>query len=228
MARLQAYRRYRAVMMHWTNVAGTDAKGEPRTLTGPAHHQSRVQRLRATWPQLTDALDLFAESVGQLEPAPPWNCPACGVPGEWVRQGVDPVRFAHTYEVHPCGDAITRDQAMDAFEHDLDVALTPINGATLAAAERVRQLQVKGYDLGHDLGQLSPGDLAWAAWCLLDRAAADPDRLTDEVPLMWPLGPEAWAKLIEKEPLRLLVIATALVCAEIDRHRASNPQPPEE
>jgi hypothetical protein len=55
--------------------------------------------------------------------------------------------------------------------------------------------------------------LAWAAWSYLDRAANPAD--SDEPPAMWPWDKAAWKP--DKTPLRQLIIASALIAAEIDR-----------
>ena len=87
-----------------------------------------------------------------------------------------------------------------------------ITGATLGAAERHRQIHEKGYTREHD-DALAPNDLTWAAWCLLDAAASEVP--SPETPKMWPLGAGEWKP--EHAAIRRLVIAQALIAAELDR-----------
>jgi hypothetical protein len=91
----------------------------------------------------------------------------------------------------------------------------PLDGAVAILRERVRQITHEGYQPEHDLAHTG-NELAWAAWCLIDRALSDhPDN--PSVPDMWPWEPAAWKP---GDPIRMLVKAGALAAAEIDRRLA--------
>jgi len=88
------------------------------------------------------------------------------------------------------------------------------------AAERERQITVEGYSLEHD-DEHTKGELARAAASFALLAAADAATLPHEVrkwaASVWPF---AMDELREKRSaIRMLVIAGALIVAEIERHR---------
>lgn len=90
-------------------------------------------------------------------------------------------------------------------------------GAATIAAERERQLQVKGWTLVHDAHHKA-GDLAKAAACY-----ALPDGFRDirggsreDTPELWPWESGAW-KPTPEDRVRELAKAGALIAAEIDR-----------
>ena len=87
--------------------------------------------------------------------------------------------------------------------------MTP--GTAMVAAERLRQITEEGYTPEHD-SKHARGVLAWAAWCLLDRA--DHAHPTEQAPPIWPLPRDQWPGV--KSSIKLLRIAAALVIAEID------------
>jgi hypothetical protein len=140
-----------------------------------------------------------------------------------VSAAVDP-RKATLMFTAGCGHWLTRDEARRAHRDGLRWHTPLIDGASLVAAERVRHVTEKGYDAAHD-AQHSPTDLPWATWCLLDLAVSGVDPDADPVPAvptMWPWEPESWKP--GKSPLRALVVAGSLVCAEIDRRLAAGEQ----
>lgn len=116
-----------------------------------------------------------------------------------------------------------------AYANELD----PINvniegsgspGAALIAQERIRQISVEGYTPEHDVVHAENKGLAWAAWCYLDRAAQDKLPQNDpSIPHIWPFGRLDW----KPKPTRVrnLVVAGALVSAEIDRRWREGERP---
>lgn len=89
-------------------------------------------------------------------------------------------------------------------------------GALLVAAERLRQIDVEGHTPEHDAAH-SGNELAWAAYCYLDRAAnmAADNQDSPAVPTMWPWRNAEWKP--KDTVARNLVVAAALVVAELDR-----------
>lgn len=144
------------------------------------------------------------------------RCAICENPVTAVHADVDPRRGTLMFMAQ-CGHLITRDEAHEAWRRGMRWHTPQINGATLVGAERARQGHEEGYTTLHDVAH-EPGDLAWAAWCYLDamRSTEAPDPANP--PKMWPWEPEAWKP--DKTPLRLLVIAGALIAAEIDARLA--------
>lgn len=189
-----------------------------------ADQQWRVKWVRRIWPRLAEALDALASLSAVLDDLlAVWPCPQCNLDVELIRAEVDPQTIGrHLYVAKPCGHRLTVAEAEDGWQHRRDIAVVPIDGSTLAAAERQRQLD-KGYDLAHDAAR-PPGEQKWMTWCLQD--AADPDAIpTDETPAMWPRSKREWAKYAGEEPLRLLIIAAALLHARIDRLLAERHRP---
>lgn len=86
-------------------------------------------------------------------------------------------------------------------------------GARLIALERSRQVEGEGYQPDHD-AEHPDLELAWAAYCYLTQATADPDA-PRRVPSMWPWKDREWKP--KPDRVRNLVIAGALIAAEIDR-----------
>ncbi|HEY6014321.1 MAG TPA: hypothetical protein VIU37_09945 [Candidatus Limnocylindrales bacterium] len=88
-------------------------------------------------------------------------------------------------------------------------------GSVLVAAERLRQIDEEGHDPDHDAAHRG-NELAWGAYAYLERAAQD--RLPQDdpsVPHIWPWPRREWKP--KGTRVRNLVIAAALVVAEIDR-----------
>lgn len=139
------------------------------------------------------------------------NCSTCGKALVHIDAEVDP-RAVTLRLVATCGHEVAPAQARDLWRRGMRWALPVIDGASLLSAERSRQLHEEGYTPEHDASH-DPNDLTWAAWCLLDAAASDTP--VTEPPKMWPWEDEAWKP--EHTPLRRLVIAGALIAAEIDR-----------
>jgi len=103
-------------------------------------------------------------------------------------------------------------------------------GVILIAAERQRQVEVEGWTAEHD-NEHVPGTLAAAAACY----AAHNDRIgqaelymgtVDEgrscYSRLWPREWDAWDKRRKHSRLRRLVIAGALIAAEIDAELRRN------
>lgn len=96
-------------------------------------------------------------------------------------------------------------------------------GADLIAAERQRQMVKEGWTPEHDAEHMS-GELAWAAVCY----AAPKSVYVDGGAEPWPWAKE-WDKRDKHDRQRRLVIAGALIAAEIDRlQRLAGPVAPKE
>lgn len=93
---------------------------------------------------------------------------------------------------------------------------SPSPGADLVVAERLRQIEEEGHTPETDR-QHAGNELAWAAWCYLDRAAnmAADNQDAPAVPTMWPLRGSEWKP--KDTVQRNLVVAAALIVAELDR-----------
>lgn len=90
-----------------------------------------------------------------------------------------------------------------------------MNGAEAIAAERRRQIEAEGYDASHDdmatryqLGHAALGYIMAATCAQRDIAASLPP------PRNWPWDEKYWKP---KDPRHNLVVAGALIAAEIDR-----------
>lgn len=140
------------------------------------------------------------------------TCETCGKPLVHIDAEVDP-RNVTLRLVATCGHEVTPEVARDLWRSGMRWALPSIDGAALIYAERSRQMHEEGYTPAHD-AEHDPNDLTWAAWCLLDAAASDAAAI-EEPPKMWPWGPESWRP--DQTPLRRLIIAGALIAAEVDR-----------
>ena len=88
------------------------------------------------------------------------------------------------------------------------------DGVSLIAAERQRQIDVEGYDVGHDAVHSSDA-LIRAAVCYATPAHMRLS-LAGRAPLGWPWGVSHW-KPTPDDRVRELVKAGALIAAEIDR-----------
>ena len=86
------------------------------------------------------------------------------------------------------------------------------DGALAIVRERLRQVTVEGYQPEHDASHTGR-DLAWAAFCYIDRALSDTPA-NPAVPQAWPWDDHDWKP---GEPMRMLVKAGALIAAEVDR-----------
>ncbi len=87
-------------------------------------------------------------------------------------------------------------------------------GAELIAAERVRQIEVEGWTLKHDVEHIGD-DLSRAAACYaLPYDWREPHGRTGQPPRMWPWRVADWKPT---DRIRDLVKAGALIAAEIDR-----------
>lgn len=90
------------------------------------------------------------------------------------------------------------------------------SGIDLIAAERARQIGVEGWTPEHDDAHVA-GEIAYAAECYV-RAAIEVENGLRPLsrPPNWPWEPAAW-KPSERDPVRNLTKAGALIAAEIDR-----------
>jgi len=79
--------------------------------------------------------------------------------------------------------------------------------------ERLRQVEVEGFDDDHD-AQHTPGELAQAAACYALVGYWDAPLDGDVPPAAWPWEKAAWKP---KDPRRNLVRAAALIVAEIEK-----------
>lgn len=140
------------------------------------------------------------------------KCSTCSAVILAVEAVVDPQTINHRFTAQPCDHVLTIEETRELWAQGMRWSLPVIDGASLGAAERYRQVHEEGYTPEHDAAN-DPNDLPWAAWSLLDAAMADAP--VDEPPKMWPFEAERWKA--EHTPMRRLVIAQALIAAEIDR-----------
>lgn len=99
-----------------------------------------------------------------------------------------------------------------------------MSGIELIAAERKRQVEVIGWDPEHD-EEHNRGELAWAAVCyaapediirvFLSDGTVERKRWVDP----WPWE-EKWDKRSRHDRVKRLIIAGALIAAELDRIQA--------
>jgi hypothetical protein len=137
-------------------------------------------------------------------------CIECGQVIAAVTAHVDAQTIEHRF-VTGCGHDLDADLARDLWRRGYRWDQPAIDGPALIGAERVRQVIVEGYSPEHDAEH--DDALPWAAWAYID-AAMHPTS-DGGPPAAWPWPVEAWNA--EASPLRRLVIAGALVAAEIDR-----------
>lgn len=142
------------------------------------------------------------------------NPPACFECGQVigaVTAAVDPKNIGGHVFTAGCGHRFDRELAVDLYEMGHRWDLPAVTGASLIAAERLRQVTDEGYTPGHD-DEHGEG-LQWAGWAYLDRAL-HPTEDTDP-PSAWPWDPAAWNR--DADSMRRLEIAGALIAAELDR-----------
>lgn len=150
------------------------------------------------------------------------NCLECGQPIGRIECGVNPRNAVREF-VTDCGHLIDEDAARTAWRVGVPVgptALPEVEGATLIGAERRRHVAEEGHTAEAD-AELTGDQLAWAAWCLLDRAGAK--NPPEQAPSVWPLPLDRWPA--DKTPLRRLIIAGSFIAAEIDRRLAAGETP---
>lgn len=87
-------------------------------------------------------------------------------------------------------------------------------GVDLIAEERQRQIHQEGWTAEHDAKDHHKGGLVRAALCYADNAL--PDHYSYLDPSTWPWDP-TWDKRSKHGRRRSLVIAGALIAAELDR-----------
>lgn len=137
--------------------------------------------------------------------------------GEVVSEAVD----AATYLRETARVMLARANELDPMELDIEGSGSP--GAALIAQERIRQIAVEGYTAEHD--EAHPGTtLAWAAFCYLERVAQN--RLPQQdpsVPYNWPFDRGEWKP--KPTEMRNLVVAAALIAADIDRRWREGERP---
>lgn len=148
------------------------------------------------------------------------KCTNCGAELEHITVTLDPRTAAFTFTTN-CEHNLTVEEARTAYR--LGVFTGPVpdrSGAALIAAERRRQVAEEGHTADTDAA-LTPGELAWAAWALLDTAGAK--HPVEQAPQVWTLARDKWPA--DKSLLRKYIIAGALIAAEIDRHLAAGETP---
>lgn len=150
------------------------------------------------------------------------SCPRCGIRLRGADGFVDPRTAERKFTARPCGHGLSHDQIVAVRREGLPVEIPRLDGATLIAAERDRQPTEEGFTAEHDEHHGS-NELAWAAWSYIDRAVGEHDPDDASPPAMWPWSPSWWKP--GKSPLRLLIIAGALIAAEIDRRLAAGEKP---
>ena len=151
------------------------------------------------------------------------SCSECGFPIAAVHATID-AQLVDLRFTAACGHELPRERGAllwSRYGYRWDVPV--ITGARLIDAERARQQTQEGYTLDGD--QRRGDGLAWAAWAHIDRALNDNGTDLAEPPAMWPWGQEAWN--FHASPLRRLVIAGALIAAEIDRRLTEQRRPKE-
>jgi hypothetical protein len=149
------------------------------------------------------------------------KCVTCGAEVERMTCTIDPRRAALAF-IANCGHEMTVEEARTAWRLNIFPAnaVPVVNGATLIGAERERHAAEEGHTPESD-AEFTGAQLAWAAWCLLDRAAAT--NPTEQAPAVWPLPRDRWPA--DKSATRLLIIAGSLIAAEIDRRLAAGETP---
>ena len=102
---------------------------------------------------------------------------------------------------------------IDPIDINVDESGSP--GAALIATERVRQITEEGHTTAKDRTHTGQ-ELALGAFCYLERAAQDKLPQDDKsIPHIWPWNRSDWRP--KDTRVRNLVVAGALVAAEIDR-----------
>ena len=109
---------------------------------------------------------------------------------------------------------------LDPTDVDVDESGSP--GAALIGKERVRQITDEGYTHMHDAAHTGQ-EIAWAAFCYLERATNNVDQADPSVPLVWPFNRSEWKP--KASAMRNLTIAGALVAAELDRRWREGERP---
>ncbi len=89
-----------------------------------------------------------------------------------------------------------------------------MTGIELIAKERKEQIEKHGYTKDGDQKNNWAGQLSWAASCLAFENIEDWDA-RHSAPVDWNL--EAWQKMHDKSHKERLIIAGALIAAELDR-----------
>lgn len=89
-----------------------------------------------------------------------------------------------------------------------------MKGIELIAKERNEQIEKHGRTPEHDYHNNFDGQLPWAASCLAFDEIQDWDA-RHEAPVNWDL--ETWQKMHDKSHKERLIIAGALIAAELDR-----------
>lgn len=139
------------------------------------------------------------------------KCATCGAEVERITSAVDPRSVGLVFAAQ-CGDEMDPEVARGAWRRGMRWEVPTIDAGALVIAERRRQVTEEGHDADHDAAHTS-NQLSWAAWSYIDAAMAE--QVPTEPPKMWPWPAADWKP--EKTPIRLLVVAAALIHAEIDR-----------
>jgi len=94
-----------------------------------------------------------------------------------------------------------------------------MTGIELITKERQEQIEKHGRTAQHDYDHNFNGQLPWAASCLAFEEIWDWDA-RHEAPVDWNL--RSWQKLHDKPHRERLIIAGALIAAELDRMNLEN------
>lgn len=138
-------------------------------------------------------------------------CLTCGTSITSIAATVDPKAVDVVLRAQ-CGHDLDNEVGRDLWRRlGYRWSVPVVDGASLMTAERERQRTEEGYTPEHDR-QHNDG-LPWAAWCYLDRAV-NPTADTAPPPA-WPWADDDWKP--DADEMRRLVIAGALIAAEIDR-----------
>lgn len=142
-------------------------------------------------------------------------CPECGATIARIHAEINPRTIDYDM-LTQCGHVLDSALAKDLWSRGYRWTVPVVDGTSLMTAERTRQVVEEGYSPEHD-AEHGSADLPWAAWSYLDRAVHPTD--SPVPPTAWPWDEAAWNATAE--PIRRLVIAGALIAAEIDRRLAA-------
>jgi hypothetical protein len=149
------------------------------------------------------------------------KCSTCNAEIKRITVTVDPRQAALEFRAN-CTHELTADEARTGWRLKIPMTEIPdVTGATLIAAERGRQITEEGHTPEAD-AELVGGELSWAVWALIDTALSN--REVEQAPSVWPERLRGdWPA--GKSKVRKLIIAGALIAAEIDRLRADGETP---
>lgn len=97
------------------------------------------------------------------------------------------------------------------YSHDIP----PSRGAELIVAERMKQIHKHGRTKAYDYNNNEEGQLQFAAHSLLAHELYEQAEVYDNLPRGW--DEEHWCRMCNKSNKERLIIAGALIAAELDR-----------